>query len=75
MALKRRRTTSPSGSVSGGNFDDSQTLLVSLIWRKRRRTSNVPTVDSVILQISATVSLFELLLDEVIIVRKCAGMF
>lgn len=48
MALKRRRATSPSSSVSGGDFDDNQTSsLVSLIGRKRRRTSNIPTVDPV----------------------------
>uniref|UniRef100_A0A7N6AKL2 Protein polybromo-1 n=1 Tax=Anabas testudineus TaxID=64144 RepID=A0A7N6AKL2_ANATE len=48
MALKRRRTTSPSSSVSGGDFDDSQTSpLVSSIGRKRRRTSNIPTVDPI----------------------------
>lgn len=56
MALKRRRATSPSSIVSGGDFDDSQTSsLVSSIGRKRRRTSNIPTVDPVILQISVTV--------------------
>lgn len=49
MALKRRRATSPSSSVSGGDFDDNQTSsLVSSIGRKRRRTSNIPTVDPVI---------------------------
>ncbi|XP_060897906.1 protein polybromo-1 isoform X3 [Labrus mixtus] len=48
MALKRRRATSPSSSVSGGDFDDSQTsTLVSSIGRKRRRTSNIPTVDPI----------------------------
>ncbi|XP_054877286.1 protein polybromo-1 isoform X2 [Poeciliopsis prolifica] len=47
MALKRRRATSPSSSVSGGDFDDSQTSLVSSIGRKRRRTSNIPTVDPI----------------------------
>lgn len=58
MALKRRRATSPSSSVSGGDFDDSQTSsLVSSIGRKRRRTSNIPTVDPVILQILVTVLL------------------
>lgn len=57
MALKRRRATSPSSSVSGGDFDDSQaSSLVPSIGRKRRRTSNIPTVDPVILQISVTVS-------------------
>lgn len=54
MALKRRRATSPSSSVSGGDFDDSQTSsLVSSIGRKRRRTSNIPTVDPVILTVTA----------------------
>ncbi|XP_036007440.1 protein polybromo-1 isoform X4 [Fundulus heteroclitus] len=47
MALKRRRAMSPSSSVSGGDFDDSQTSLVSSIGRKRRRTSNIPTVDPI----------------------------
>ncbi|XP_078139495.1 protein polybromo-1-like isoform X3 [Centroberyx gerrardi] len=48
MALKRRRATSPSSSVSGGDFDDSQpSSLVSAIGRKRRRTSNIPTVDPI----------------------------
>lgn len=59
MALKRRRATSPSSSVSGGDFDDSLTsTLLSSIGRKRRRTSNIPTVDPVIFfQISVTVVL------------------
>ncbi|KAM4613208.1 protein polybromo-1-like [Polymixia lowei] len=48
MALKRRRATSPSSSVSGGDFDDSQpSSLVSSVGRKRRRTSNIPTVDPI----------------------------
>ncbi|XP_028302620.1 protein polybromo-1-like [Gouania willdenowi] len=48
MALKRRRATSPSSSVSGGNFDDNQTSsLVSSIGRKRRRALNIPTVDPI----------------------------
>lgn len=48
MALKRRRATSPSSSVSGGDFDDNQTpASVSSVGRKRRRTSNIPTVDPV----------------------------
>uniref|UniRef100_A0A8C6PHV1 Protein polybromo-1 n=1 Tax=Nothobranchius furzeri TaxID=105023 RepID=A0A8C6PHV1_NOTFU len=47
MALKRRRATSPSSSVSGGDFDDSQTSFMSSIGRKRRRTSNIPTVDPI----------------------------
>ncbi|KAM9410172.1 protein polybromo-1-like isoform 5-T5 [Pholidichthys leucotaenia] len=48
MALKRRRATSPCSSVSGGDFEDSQpSLLVSSVGRKRRRTSNIPTVDPI----------------------------
>lgn len=48
MALKRRRATSPSSSVSGGDFDDNQTSSsVSSVGRKRRRTANIPTVDPV----------------------------
>ncbi|XP_034022488.1 protein polybromo-1-like isoform X1 [Thalassophryne amazonica] len=48
MAFKRRRATSPCSSVSGGDFDDSQSsLLVSSVGRKRRRTSNIPTVDPI----------------------------
>ncbi|XP_061543027.1 protein polybromo-1 isoform X3 [Phycodurus eques] len=48
MALKRRRATSPSSSVSGGDFDDSQpSSLVSSSGRKRRKTSNIPTVDPI----------------------------
>lgn len=56
MALKRRRATSPSSSVSGGDFDDTQTSSsVSSVGRKRRRTSNIPTVDPVILSALSTV--------------------
>ena len=48
MALKKKRTTSPSSSVSGGDFEDSQpSLLVSSAGRKRRRISSIPTVDPV----------------------------
>lgn len=47
MALKRRRATSPSSSVSGGDFEDSQTSSLSSTGRKRRRISNIPTVDPV----------------------------
>ncbi|CAL8338803.1 unnamed protein product [Merluccius merluccius] len=48
MALKKRRATSPSSSVSGGDFEDSQpSLLVSSVGRKRRRISNIPTVDPI----------------------------
>ncbi|XP_077458935.1 protein polybromo-1-like isoform X2 [Stigmatopora argus] len=48
MALKRRRATSPSSSVSGGDFDDSQpSSLASSSGRKRRRITNIPTVDPI----------------------------
>uniref|UniRef100_H2SQN8 Protein polybromo-1 n=1 Tax=Takifugu rubripes TaxID=31033 RepID=H2SQN8_TAKRU len=47
MALKRRRATSPSSSVSGGDFEDSQTSSLSSTGRKRRRISNIPTVDPI----------------------------
>lgn len=49
MALKRKRASSPSSSVSGGDFEDSQTSMASAPGRKRRRTSNIPTVDPVTL--------------------------
>lgn len=48
MAFKKRRAASPSSSVSGGDFEDSQpSLLVSSVGRKRRRISSIPTVDPV----------------------------
>uniref|UniRef100_A0A3P9IUK4 Bromo domain-containing protein n=1 Tax=Oryzias latipes TaxID=8090 RepID=A0A3P9IUK4_ORYLA len=47
MALKRKRALSPSSSVSGGDFEDSQTSVASGPGRKRRRTSNIPTVDPI----------------------------
>lgn len=48
MGSKRRRATSPSSSVSGGDFDDGQpSSSASSVGRKRRRTSNIPTVDPV----------------------------
>ncbi|XP_053723226.1 protein polybromo-1 isoform X1 [Synchiropus splendidus] len=48
MALKRRRATSPSSSVSGGDFDECQSSsLVSSLGRKKRRTSNIPPVDPI----------------------------
>ncbi|XP_072308339.1 protein polybromo-1-like isoform X2 [Eucyclogobius newberryi] len=48
MALKRRRATSPTSSVSAGDFEDSQTSSsMSSFCRKRRRTSNLPTVDPI----------------------------
>uniref|UniRef100_A0A4W5LS64 Protein polybromo-1 n=1 Tax=Hucho hucho TaxID=62062 RepID=A0A4W5LS64_9TELE len=46
MSSKRRRATSPSSSsVSGGDFDDTSSTPGS--GRKRRRPSNVPTVDPI----------------------------
>ncbi|KAK7916700.1 hypothetical protein WMY93_012461 [Mugilogobius chulae] len=48
MALKRRRATSPTSSMSGGDFEDSQTSSsLSSFGRKRRRTSNLPSVDPI----------------------------
>ncbi|XP_041944369.1 protein polybromo-1 isoform X6 [Alosa sapidissima] len=47
MGSKRRRATSPSSSVSGGDFDDGQTTPMPSTSRKRRRTSNIPTVDPI----------------------------
>lgn len=47
MGSKRRRATSPSSSVSGGDFEDSQTTSIPSTSRKRRRTTNIPTVDPV----------------------------
>lgn len=47
MGSKRRRATSPSSSVSGGDFEDSQPAPTSSSSRKRRRTANIPTVDPV----------------------------
>lgn len=48
MALKRKRATSPTSSVSGGDFEDGQTSsALSSFGRKRRRTSNLPTVDPI----------------------------
>uniref|UniRef100_A0A8C5AEE2 Protein polybromo-1 n=1 Tax=Gadus morhua TaxID=8049 RepID=A0A8C5AEE2_GADMO len=46
MSSKRRRATSPSSSVSGGgDLDDASSTPGS--GRKRRRTSNIPTVDPI----------------------------
>uniref|UniRef100_A0A8C7TJP7 Protein polybromo-1 n=1 Tax=Oncorhynchus mykiss TaxID=8022 RepID=A0A8C7TJP7_ONCMY len=45
MSSKRRRATSPSSSVSGGDFDDASSTPGS--GRKRRRAFNVPTVDPI----------------------------
>ncbi|XP_066553990.1 protein polybromo-1 isoform X5 [Amia ocellicauda] len=48
MGSKRRRATSPSSSVSGGDFDDGQTSTPAPgSGRKRRRASNIPTVDPI----------------------------
>ncbi|XP_053529985.1 protein polybromo-1 isoform X5 [Ictalurus punctatus] len=47
MGSKRRRATSPSSSVSGGDFEDSQPAPTSSSSRKRRRTANIPTVDPI----------------------------
>lgn len=48
MGSKRRRATSPSSSVSGGDFDDAHhSTNVPGPSRKRRRLSNLPTVDPV----------------------------
>uniref|UniRef100_A0AAY4E4V6 Protein polybromo-1 n=1 Tax=Denticeps clupeoides TaxID=299321 RepID=A0AAY4E4V6_9TELE len=47
MGSKRRRATSPSSSVSGGDFEDVQTPAMPSTSRKRRRISNIPTVDPV----------------------------
>uniref|UniRef100_W5MX36 Protein polybromo-1 n=1 Tax=Lepisosteus oculatus TaxID=7918 RepID=W5MX36_LEPOC len=48
MGSKRRRATSPSSSISGGDFDDAQTSTPGPgSSRKRRRASNIPTVDPI----------------------------
>ncbi|XP_073430414.1 protein polybromo-1 isoform X4 [Dendrobates tinctorius] len=48
MSSKRRRATSPSSSVSGGDFDDSpHTTSTPNSGRKRRRLANVSNVDPV----------------------------
>ncbi|KAL2090722.1 hypothetical protein ACEWY4_012985 [Coilia grayii] len=47
MGSKRRRATSPSSSVSGGDFDDGQSIPMPSTSRKRRRISNIPTVDPI----------------------------
>ncbi|XP_051966923.1 protein polybromo-1 isoform X1 [Xyrauchen texanus] len=47
MGSKRRRATSPSSSVSGGEFEDSQSASIPSTSRKRRRTTNIPTVDPI----------------------------
>uniref|UniRef100_A0A8C9SZ99 Protein polybromo-1 n=1 Tax=Scleropages formosus TaxID=113540 RepID=A0A8C9SZ99_SCLFO len=48
MGSKRRRATSPSSSVSGGDFDDVQmSSSTPGSGRKRRRASSFPTVDPI----------------------------
>ncbi|XP_069823226.1 protein polybromo-1 isoform X5 [Dendropsophus ebraccatus] len=48
MSSKRRRATSPSSSVSGGDFDDSpHTTSTPNSGRKRRRVAAVATVDPI----------------------------
>ncbi|XP_009320126.1 PREDICTED: protein polybromo-1 [Pygoscelis adeliae] len=48
MGSKRRRATSPSSSISGGDFDDGHhSTNVPGPSRKRRRLSNLPTVDPI----------------------------
>ncbi|XP_056380136.1 protein polybromo-1 isoform X13 [Hyla sarda] len=48
MSSKRRRATSPSSSVSGGDFDDSpHTTSTPNSGRKRRRLATVPNVDPI----------------------------
>lgn len=58
MGSKRRRATSPSSSVSGGDFDDSHhSTNIPGPSRKRRRLSNLPTVDPVSTFLLCTTSL------------------
>ncbi|XP_065263739.1 protein polybromo-1 isoform X14 [Emys orbicularis] len=48
MGSKRRRATSPSSSISGGDFDDGHhSTNIPGPSRKRRRLSNLPTVDPI----------------------------
>ncbi|KAJ6667679.1 hypothetical protein lerEdw1_016000 [Lerista edwardsae] len=48
MGSKRRRATSPSSSASGGDFDDGHhSTNTPGPSRKRRRLSNLPTVDPI----------------------------
>ncbi|XP_074862101.1 protein polybromo-1 isoform X11 [Carettochelys insculpta] len=48
MGSKRRRATSPSSSISGGDFDDGHhSTNLPGPSRKRRRLSNLPTVDPI----------------------------
>uniref|UniRef100_A0A8C7GT76 Bromo domain-containing protein n=1 Tax=Oncorhynchus kisutch TaxID=8019 RepID=A0A8C7GT76_ONCKI len=48
MGSKRRRARFPSSSVSERDFEDGQpSSSASSVGRKRRRTSNIPTVDPI----------------------------
>ncbi|XP_067854703.1 protein polybromo-1 isoform X6 [Heptranchias perlo] len=49
MGSKRKRATSPSSSISGGDCDDGHPVSGSTSGssRKRRKISNVPTVDPI----------------------------
>ncbi|XP_072928806.1 protein polybromo-1 isoform X4 [Hemitrygon akajei] len=49
MGSKRKRATSPSSSISGGDCDDGHPVSGSNAGtsRKRRKVSNVPTVDPI----------------------------
>ncbi|XP_048462115.1 protein polybromo-1 isoform X4 [Rhincodon typus] len=49
MGSKRKRATSPSSSISGGDCDDGHPVSGSNVGssRKRRKLSNVPTVDPI----------------------------
>ncbi|XP_051874243.1 protein polybromo-1 isoform X8 [Pristis pectinata] len=49
MGSKRKRATSPSSSISGGDCDDGHPVSGSNAGssRKRRKASNVPTVDPI----------------------------
>lgn len=68
MGSKRRRATSPSSSVSGGDFEDSQTTSIPSTSRKRRRTTNIPTVDPVSSLSSVMAPLFLLSLQMLLVV-------
>ncbi|XP_043541824.1 protein polybromo-1-like, partial [Chiloscyllium plagiosum] len=49
MGSKRKRATSPSSSISGGDCDDGHPVSGSNAGssRKRRKLSNIPTVDPI----------------------------
>ncbi|XP_075431143.1 protein polybromo-1 isoform X21 [Ascaphus truei] len=48
VSSKRRRATSPSSSISGGDFEDGHhSTSTPTSGRKRRRLPNVPTVDPI----------------------------